>query len=71
MRNCADHEIVLVRRVVEARRLAANGGAAAVPTRTAALPPMNEKDNMSSNAATEKPTSGTEKESFWKRLKCW
>lgn len=65
----ADKEIVLVRRVVEARRLAASGGAAPLhPIRTAALPPVNEKDNTSPSAQDEKDRS---KLSFWKKLRCW
>lgn len=62
---------VVVRRVVEARRLAANGGTESMPTRTAALPPMTEKDNMSSSAPPDKHNDGPSKWSFWKRLKCW
>ena len=61
--------VVLVRRVVEARRIAANGGTAETPARTAALPPMNEKDGASSNQAPEK--SKMERGGFWKRLRCW
>jgi hypothetical protein len=61
--------VVLVRRVVEARRIAANGGSVDAPPRTAALPPMNEKDGASSNQAPEK--SKMERERFWKRLRCW
>jgi GTPase KRas len=63
--------IVLVRRVVEARRLAAAGDDApgTQPYRTAALslPKANES---SSHAANEK-SHVTENQSFWRRLKCW
>lgn len=63
------HDLVLVRRVIEARRIAAHGGPG--PTRTAALPPVNEKDTSSSNAAPEKDGDTPSKLRFWKRLKCW
>ncbi|KAJ4300767.1 hypothetical protein N0V90_002855 [Kalmusia sp. IMI 367209] len=67
MVNIEETFALLVRRVVEARRLAASGATPA--TRTAALPPMNEKDNSSSmppNEGNDEP-----KESFWKKLRCW
>jgi GTPase KRas protein len=60
---------VLVRRVVEARRLAAGDAPSAHPYRTAALPPP--KANESSTDAPNEKNDDTEKESFWKKLKCW
>lgn len=62
-------DIVLVRRVVEARRIAAQGGAG--PNRTAVLPPLDEKDVSSLNAPPDKNNGAPKKERFWKRLKCW
>jgi GTPase KRas protein len=60
---------VLVRRVVEARRIAAQGGPG--PNRTAALPPVDEKDGSSSNAAHEKDGDKTPRRRWWKKFKCW
>jgi hypothetical protein len=59
---------VLVRRVVEARRLAASGGVDATHSDgTAALPRVNEKDGSPLSL-----TAGNEpKRSFWSRLRCW
>ncbi|KAF2466704.1 ras-domain-containing protein [Lindgomyces ingoldianus] len=71
MVNIEETFALLVRRVVESRRIAAAGGPAAIPNRTAALPPMNEKDTSSSTAPPEKGGDGLPKESFWKKLKCW
>lgn len=62
----ADFVIVLVRRVVEARRLAAGDSPA---HRTAALPQPNHKD-PSTHHANEKGDKEP-KESLWKRLRCW
>jgi GTPase KRas protein len=60
---------VLVRRVVEARRLAAGEGAVSPqPYRTAALPPPNA--NEASHTPNEKG-NGEPKDSWWRRLKCW
>ncbi|KAF2444225.1 ras-domain-containing protein [Karstenula rhodostoma CBS 690.94] len=68
MVNIEETFALLVRRVVEARRLAASGGITAMHTEgTAALPPFNEKDGSPSS-----PNEGNEpKESFWKKLRCW
>ncbi|KAF2263494.1 ras-domain-containing protein [Lojkania enalia] len=70
MVNIEETFALLVRRVVEARRIAAHGGAATMPTRTAALPPMNEKDTSSHNPP-EKGGEGQSNDSFWRKLKCW
>ncbi|KAL5407314.1 hypothetical protein PMIN04_011761 [Paraphaeosphaeria minitans] len=68
MVNIEETFALLVRRVVEARQLAASGGVTATHTDgTAALPPLNEKDGSSSS-----PSEGNEpKESFWRKLRCW
>jgi len=63
------YDTVLVRRVVEARRIAAQGGSG--PNRTAVLPPLDEKDASSLNAPLGKNGGVPKKERFWKRLKCW
>ena len=61
-------ETVLVRRVVEARQLAASGGVPATGAEgTAALPSFNEKDG-SPSSPNEKSKL---KQSFWRRLRCW
>lgn len=61
-------ETVLVRRVVEARRLAASGGVAPTSAEsTAALPPFHEKDGSPASP----PETSELKESFWKKLRCW
>lgn len=69
-KNMLTIAIVLVRRVVEARRIAAQGGPDAVPTHTQALPPLNEKRD-SSKIAQGKGQGGAHKEGFWKKLMCW
>lgn len=65
---------VLVRRVVEARRAAAGGGGGGGPSimqsRTAALPPVNEKANSSPTTPLGEGNAQP-KESFWKKLRCW
>lgn len=69
MVNIEETFALLVRRVVEARRMVnSEGAAAAYPTKTATLPPLREKGDSSSA-----PTDGDEepKESFWKKLMCW
>jgi len=58
-----------VRRVVEARRVAKEGGAAVQPVRTAVLPPPGEKEDGSESAPGEK--GETAKTRFWRKLKCW
>ncbi|KAF2728445.1 ras-domain-containing protein [Polyplosphaeria fusca] len=70
MVNIEETFALLVRRVVEARRIAAHGGPAPVPSRTAVLPPMKEKDTISSSHPPEKG-EGPSKKSVWKRLRCW
>lgn len=68
----------LARRVVETRRLHANGGVPALSN--TALPPMNEKDVVWSpdpsaqnpgHAHAEKSPDTDGKEGFWKKLRCW
>ena len=58
---------VLVRRVVEARRLTANETAI---NRTAALP-MATTNQSAGNNYSEKFDSDEPKQSFWSKLKCW
>lgn len=70
MVNIEETFALLVRRVVEARRIAAQGGPDAVPTHTQALPPLNEKRD-SSKIAQGKGQGGAHKEGFWKKLMCW
>lgn len=67
----ANAMIVLVRRVVEARRLTASGGAsnALQPVRTAALTPMNDNAQNSSDSSAEKGHGDSP--SIWKKLRCW
>jgi GTPase KRas protein len=65
----ADIYAVLVRRVVEARKIHANGGL--LQNRTAILPPpTQEKEKPRSSAPAEQKTKAP-KENLWKRLKCW
>lgn len=59
--------IVLVRRVVEARRLTANENAA---NRTAALP-MSNANLSGTHTYSEKHDSDEPRQSFWSKLKCW
>lgn len=66
MVNIEETFALLVRRVVEARRLAAGHGPA---HRTAALPPPKESEFTSYNAYEK--GDDVPKESFWKKLKCW
>jgi hypothetical protein len=66
---------VLVRRVVEARRLAASGGTAAAPppqrprTATVKLQTGNEKENPLTTLQTDE--NHAKSNSFWKKLRCW
>jgi GTPase KRas protein len=60
---------VLVRRVVEARRLAAGDAPVAQSFRTTALAPP--KANESSTYTPDEKPDGTGKEHFWDKLKCW
>ncbi|KAH5510801.1 hypothetical protein HBI23_214800 [Parastagonospora nodorum] len=69
MVNIEETFALLVRRVVEARRLAAQGAPGAQPYRTAALPPP--KSNESSPYAPNFADEDAKKPSFWRRLKCW
>lgn len=66
MVNIEETFALLVRRVVEARRLAAGYGPA---HRTAALPPPKESEFTAYNAYEK--GDDAPKESFWKKLKCW
>ncbi|OAK95270.1 ras-domain-containing protein [Phaeosphaeriaceae sp. SRC1lsM3a] len=71
MVNIEETFALLVRRVVEARRIAAGDGPGAQPYRTAALPPPGQRD-LSQQIPNEKHgDSDNEKASFWKKLKCW
>ncbi|KAH7095019.1 P-loop containing nucleoside triphosphate hydrolase protein [Paraphoma chrysanthemicola] len=69
MVNIEETFALLVRRVVEARRLAAGEGAAQQPYRTAALPPPkgNEASAFDSHGRDDDET----KQGFWQKLKCW
>ncbi|KNG47664.1 gtpase ras2p [Stemphylium lycopersici] len=74
MVNIEETFALLVRRVVEARRLTAGENGSA--NRTAALPHLasNANQNSSSGAAhayNEKDDDEEPKQSFWRRLKCW
>ncbi|KAH3910684.1 hypothetical protein HBI56_189570 [Parastagonospora nodorum] len=69
MVNIEETFALLVRRVVEARRLAAQGAPGAQPYRTAALPPP--KSNESSPYAPNFADEDAKKPSFWRRLRCW
>jgi hypothetical protein len=67
-RRNADSESVLVRRVVEARRLTA--GAIDGPAhRTAALSPHNQ--NATASQIPNEKDGHEPRRSFWQRLKCW
>ncbi|EMD68770.1 hypothetical protein COCSADRAFT_276539 [Bipolaris sorokiniana ND90Pr] len=67
MVNIEETFALLVRRVVEARRLTANENAA---NRTAALPISNA--NLSgAHTYSEKHDSDESRQSFWSKLKCW
>ena len=60
---------MLVRRVVEARRLTA--GAVDGPAhRTAALPPQTQH-TIANQIPNEKDDDDEPKQSFWQKLKCW
>jgi GTPase KRas protein len=61
--------LVLVRRVVEARRHAVGEVDGSIPYRTAALPPPRPNEMMS-HFPNEKDDEEP-KQSFWKRLRCW
>jgi GTPase KRas protein len=61
--------VVLVRRVVEARRQAAGDAAGNEPYRTAALPPPKANEPSSQTPNEKDDQSG--RESFWRKLKCW
>lgn len=68
MVNIEETFALLVRRVVEARRLAAGEHVGAPTTRTAALPPpMRTNDAAHANEKDEDESQG----GFWKKLKCW
>ncbi|CAI6338979.1 unnamed protein product [Periconia digitata] len=71
MVNIEETFALLVRRVVEARRLTATGGSsnALHPVRTAALTPTNHKDHTTVDASNEK--AHAESPSIWKKLRCW
>ncbi|KAF2129757.1 ras-domain-containing protein [Dothidotthia symphoricarpi CBS 119687] len=69
MVNIEETFALLVRRVVEARRLAAGQGTAPQPYRTAALPPQTEKTNLPHS--TDEEGGNAPRASFWSKLRCW
>ncbi|KAI9725086.1 MAG: hypothetical protein M1812_000362 [Candelaria pacifica] len=71
MVNIEETFAVIVRRVVEQRRLHANRGAYALAdqnSRSQALPASNEKYSLSGSADS---MSKMKRKGFWKKLKCW
>ncbi|KAF1839583.1 ras-domain-containing protein [Decorospora gaudefroyi] len=70
MVNIEETFALLVRRVVEARRLAAgaNDGPA---HRTAALPPPNPNSHPNTLQLPNEKEDDEPRESFWRKLKCW
>ncbi|KAL1800304.1 hypothetical protein ACET3X_000646 [Alternaria dauci] len=72
MVNIEETFALLVRRVVEARRLTAGDGPA---NRTAALPlqssPNRDPNDFAAHTENEKDSEDEPKPSFWKKLKCW
>ncbi|KAF2018491.1 ras-domain-containing protein [Aaosphaeria arxii CBS 175.79] len=73
MVNIEETFALLVRRVVEARRLASGDTAAAAPpSRTVGFAPNNEKGNSILDASTDEKRGGEGSEhGFWSKLKCW
>lgn len=71
--HAADNALVLVRRVVEARRTAASGGTRIEAAgKTQPLPPISEKPAVPTAKRTaEQPRTKKEGAGFWSRLKCW
>ncbi|EUC48481.1 hypothetical protein COCMIDRAFT_87281 [Bipolaris oryzae ATCC 44560] len=67
MVNIEETFALLVRRVVEARRLTANENAA---NRTAALP-MSNANLSGPHTYSEKHDSDEPRQTFWSKLKCW
>nr|AEI69325.1 CLG2P [Curvularia lunata]UFQ25522.1 CLG2P [Curvularia lunata]UFQ25523.1 CLG2P [Curvularia lunata]UFQ25524.1 CLG2P [Curvularia lunata]UFQ25525.1 CLG2P [Curvularia lunata] len=67
MVNIEETFALLVRRVVEARRLTANETSV---NRTAALP-MSNPNQPAANNYSEKHDSEEPKQGFWSKLKCW
>ncbi|KAG9192236.1 ras-domain-containing protein [Alternaria panax] len=72
MVNIEETFALIVRRVVEARRLTAGDGPA---IRTAALPlqsnPNRDPNDFAAHTQNEKDGEDEPKQSFWRRLKCW
>jgi small GTP-binding protein len=72
MVNIEETFALLVRRVVEARRLTAGDGPA---NRTAALPlqsnPNRDPSDLAAHTQNEKDSDDEPKQSFWRKLKCW
>lgn len=68
MVNIEETFALLVRRVVESRRLVASGHTGPAP-RTTFLPTTKERDHQS--YSTNEKHSEPRKESFWSKLKCW
>ncbi|KAF2813963.1 ras-domain-containing protein [Mytilinidion resinicola] len=71
MVNIEETFALLVRRVVEARRLQATGGAPAAAARTEPLPPLSEKQIADSQMPGNTFRPDGPKQSFWEKLKCW
>ncbi|KAF2663595.1 ras-domain-containing protein [Microthyrium microscopicum] len=72
MVNIEETFALLVRRVVEARRIHAGGDASmAQATHTQPLPPLTEKPVTSITAAKLAARSRANQPSWWRRLKCW
>ena len=75
----ADLGAVIVRRVVEARRLKAEGGSreqrgqhAHSAARTQPLAPIDEKGSgLGSVDLVDRPGGKTKRGGFWARLRCW
>lgn len=70
MVNIEETFALLVRRVVEARRLAAGDVPGAQPFRTAALPPPTKAEETSYPSPTEK-NDDAQKPGLWQKLRCW
>ncbi|CAN9141382.1 unnamed protein product [Alternaria alternata] len=72
MVNIEETFALLVRRVVEARRLTAGDGPA---NRTAALPlhsnPNRDPNDYAAHTQNEKDSEDEPKQGFWRKLKCW
>ncbi|KAK3076921.1 hypothetical protein LTS18_011642 [Coniosporium uncinatum] len=71
MVNIEETFALLVRRVVEARRLQANGGVEPTTTeKTKSLPPVSEKPKTTIDPK-KVPSRNNKDASFWSKLRCW